>query len=202
MNDAVIIAVANAITAQAETLKALIDALPKETKIAVEKKVIKNTPATAPVATVENVEPVVAAAPIAPVVETVTQPVVVPVTAPIHVPIQTATQVVESVQQAPIQNVMPAAPFPTIVPAATTPQTVVVPPVTVTIPSTPPSDGAVFADHKQMLKYVMDSYQGMKPEVGAQIQTVLNSIGVHNINDVKPEQYAALHAGVEALKVN
>jgi hypothetical protein len=183
MNDQVIIAVANAITAQAETLKALIDALPKETKVAVEKRVSKDTPATAPKTTQQTTEPVVVAAPAAPVVETTTAPVVVPAT-----------------------NLMPAAPFPNVVqtPApipAVQPQ--VIPP-SVSVSTAPVSashsSGAVFADHKMMMKFVMDSYQAMGPEKGKNIQNVLNSIGVHNINDVKPEHYAALHAGVEALK--
>ena len=35
---------------------------------------------------------------------------------------------------------------------------------------------------------------------GSQIQNVLVSLGYQNINDVKPEHYGALFAGVEALK--
>ena len=32
------------------------------------------------------------------------------------------------------------------------------------------------------------------------IQSVLTGMGYQNINDVKPEHYAALHTGIEALK--
>jgi hypothetical protein len=40
----------------------------------------------------------------------------------------------------------------------------------------------------------------MGPQKGAQIQQVLLQMGCQSINEVKPEQYAALYAGVEALK--
>ena len=49
--------------------------------------------------------------------------------------------------------------------------------------------------------FVMDSYKALGPIKGAKIQDVLNSVGVKNINEVKPEHYAAIKAGVEALKV-
>ena len=180
MNDAVIIAVANAITAQAETLKALIDALPKETKVAVEKKVSQNTPTIAPVASVETPTPPVVVTPAPVVVETVTKPVVVPVT-----------------------NTMPAAPFPNVAP---TPAPIPADPVVVPVVSVVPAPVAAypsslpFQDHKTMLAWVMTSYQNLPKDKGPLIQNVLNSLGVHNINDVKPEHYAALFAGVEALK--
>jgi hypothetical protein len=57
-----------------------------------------------------------------------------------------------------------------------------------------------FTDAKGLLNYVMESYKLMGPAKGAGIQGVLSSIGVANINDVQPAQYAALFAGVEALK--
>lgn len=50
------------------------------------------------------------------------------------------------------------------------------------------------------MAYVMASYQTLGPAKGAQIQTVLSGLGVQNINDVKPEQYAALYDGIEQLK--
>ena len=61
--------------------------------------------------------------------------------------------------------------------------------------------GVPFADAKALMAYVMDAYKTMGPIKGAQIQNVLSGLGVQNINDVKVEQYAAFHAGVEALKV-
>jgi hypothetical protein len=60
--------------------------------------------------------------------------------------------------------------------------------------------GAPFNDPKSLLDYVMGAYKALGAEKGAQIQTVLTQLGYQNINDVKPEHYAQLHAGVEALK--
>ena len=57
-----------------------------------------------------------------------------------------------------------------------------------------------FTDNQGLIAYVMDAYKSMGPTKGAGIQGVLTSIGVANINDVKPEQYGTLFAGVEALK--
>jgi hypothetical protein len=64
----------------------------------------------------------------------------------------------------------------------------------------PAAPSAPFADGQGLIAYVMDAYKSMGPTKGAGIQGVLTSIGVANINDVKPEQYGALFAGVEALK--
>ena len=60
--------------------------------------------------------------------------------------------------------------------------------------------GAPFSDPKGLIGYVMDSYKTLGPQKGALIQGVLTGLGYQNINDVKPEHYAALHTGVEALK--
>ena len=60
---------------------------------------------------------------------------------------------------------------------------------------------APFGDPKGLIDYVMSSYKTLGPQKGAAIQGVLSGLGVANINDVKPEQYAALWAGIEALKV-
>jgi hypothetical protein len=46
----------------------------------------------------------------------------------------------------------------------------------------------------------MGAYKSMGAAKGSGIQGVLTGLGLANINDVKPEQYAALYAGVEALK--
>jgi pyruvate/2-oxoglutarate dehydrogenase complex dihydrolipoamide acyltransferase (E2) component len=64
----------------------------------------------------------------------------------------------------------------------------------------PVVSGAPFADNPGLLKYVMAAYQALGPTKGAEIQKVLTGLGYQNINDVKPEHYAAFHAGVEALK--
>ena len=60
--------------------------------------------------------------------------------------------------------------------------------------------GAPFSDSKGLIDYVMSAYKALGPQKGAQIQQVLTGLGYQNINDVKPEHYGALHAGVEALK--
>ena len=60
--------------------------------------------------------------------------------------------------------------------------------------------GAPFSDGKGLIDYVMASYKALGAAKGSQIQTVLTGLGYQNINDVKPEHYGALFAGVEALK--
>jgi hypothetical protein len=60
--------------------------------------------------------------------------------------------------------------------------------------------GAPFSDPKGLITYVMASYTALGPQKGAMIQGVLTGLGYQNINDVKPEHYGALFAGVEALK--
>jgi len=98
---------------------------------------------------------------------------------------------------APVQQ--PAAPVVALAPAAPAmpPPPVFAMPVAAPAPAAP---GAPFTDAKGLLGYVMESYKVMGPAKGAQIQTVLTGLGVANINDIKPEQYAALFAAVEALK--
>ena len=64
----------------------------------------------------------------------------------------------------------------------------------------PVPTGAPFSDPKGLIDYVMSSYKALGPQKGAQIQNVLASLGYQNINDIKPEHYGALFAGVEALK--
>ena len=60
--------------------------------------------------------------------------------------------------------------------------------------------GAPFSDGKGLIDYVMGAYKALGAAKGAQIQNVLVGLGYQNINDVKPEHYGALFAGVEALK--
>ncbi len=77
-------------------------------------------------------------------------------------------------------------------------------PPTFTAPAPAPvvqqASAVPFSDGQGLIAYVMDAYKSMGPTKGAGIQGVLTSIGVANINDVKPEQYGTLFAGVEALK--
>ena len=99
--------------------------------------------------------------------------------APVAVPAHSPAPVVV----APAAPAMPAPP--TFAPVAPAP----------VVPAAAP-----FTDQKGLIDYVMSSYKALGPQKGAQIQQVLVSLGCSNINDVKPEQYAALFAGVEALK--
>ena len=64
----------------------------------------------------------------------------------------------------------------------------------------PAASGAPFSDGKGLIDYVMSAYKALGPQKGALIQGVLTGLGYQNINDVKPEHYAALHTGVEGLK--
>ena len=64
----------------------------------------------------------------------------------------------------------------------------------------PVAGGAPFSDGKGLIDYVMSAYKALGAAKGSQIQNVLVSLGYQNINDVKPEHYGQLFAGVEALK--
>ena len=64
----------------------------------------------------------------------------------------------------------------------------------------PVAGGAPFSDGKGLIDYVMSAYKALGAAKGSQIQNVLVSLGYQYINDVKPEHYGALFAGVEALK--
>jgi len=57
-----------------------------------------------------------------------------------------------------------------------------------------------FNDSQTMTQYVLNVYREIGPQRASGIQAVLNQIGVVNINDVKPEQYAQLYTGIEAVR--
>jgi hypothetical protein len=99
--------------------------------------------------------------------------------------------------------VVQAAPAPVAAPAAAPVAAAPVmpaPPSFVAPAPAPVAGGAPFSDGKGLIDYVMSAYKAMGPQKGAQIQSVLTGMGYQNINDVKPEHYAALHTGIEALK--
>jgi hypothetical protein len=99
------------------------------------------------------------------------------------------------VQAAPVAApVMPAPP--TFTPAAMAPAMNPLPTAT----ATSTTSSAPFSDPKGLIDYVMGAYKALGPQKGALIQGVLTGLGYQNINDVKPEHYGALFAGVEALK--
>jgi hypothetical protein len=95
------------------------------------------------------------------------------------------------------------APAPVAAPVAVAPAPVMPPPPVFVAPP-PPAPAAPaaapFSDQKGLIDFVMGAYKALGPQKGAQIQNVLIGMGCTNINDVKPEQYGALYAAVEALK--
>lgn len=111
-------------------------------------------------------------------------------------PAQAAT-----VAPAPVAAPVPA-PAPVVAAPVAAPAPVMPPPPTFSAPpvAAPAPAAAPFTDQKSLITYVMSAYSALGPQKGAQIQNVLTSLGCTNINDVKLEQYAALFAGVEALK--
>lgn len=112
--------------------------------------------------------------------------------APTPAPVVQAAPVVVSVVDAPAPLVQPAPAAP-VMPAP--PAFVAPAPV-----AAPVASGAPFTDGKGLIDYVMGAYKALGAAKGAQIQNVLVGLGYQNINDVKPEHYGALFAGVEALK--
>lgn len=152
MNDQVIIAVANAIAANARALEALVSLLPAE----VQQEVKVTPPKKAKQEQVEVAQPVVAAAPVAP------QPVV-------EAPVPKAPEVV--VEPAPVsapvvESGVAKAPF-------TTP--------------------------KGLTDYLMESYKSI-PHKAKELEALVHSLGYRAVNEIKPESYDAIYAGVEALK--
>ena len=121
------------------------------------------------------------------------QPVSIPVVAaPVAAPVvrQAPAMPAPVVQQAPA---MPAPPvFQAPAPVATPAPAPVAAPVQVASPS-------AFADKQAMMDFVISSYKALGAEKGAKIQDVLTSIGYKNINDVPPEAWGNLKAGIEAL---
>lgn len=97
--------------------------------------------------------------------------------------------------------VVQAAPAPVAAPVAAAPAMPAPPAFVEPAPVAAPVAGvAPFSDPKGLIDFVMASYKALGPEKGAKIQGVLTGLGYQNINDVKPEHYGALFAGVEALK--
>lgn len=108
---------------------------------------------------------------------------------------------------APVQQ----APAPVFAPAPVVQQAAPAPVATAPVMPAPPTfapaapvqaapAGVPFNDGKSLIEYVMARYKALGPEKGAQIQTVLMSLGYQNINDIKPEHYAQFHAGVEGIQ--
>lgn len=144
-----ILVIAEAILANTQILKLLLDKLPDAVKAEVVHAVNQVTPVAAPVVAAKK-------------------PVEVEI--PVLVPAK--------VEAAPIPAVVVAPVVISAAPVATCPIT----------------------NGKELMDFVMSAFKSMGPEKGARIQEVLQSIGCAAINEVRPDQYAALYAGIEALK--
>ena len=101
-------------------------------------------------------------------------------------------------QRTPQASAPVAAPAPVPTPAPVAPP-VMPPPPMFAVPPMAAASVVPFSDAKGLMDYVMTKYKTLGPEKGAKIHGVLLSLGVQNINDVKPEQYGALFAGVEGI---
>jgi hypothetical protein len=101
---------------------------------------------------------------------------------------------------APVVEVAPVVAAPLVQAPAMPAAPVFTAPVIAAPAAAPAATGAPFSDGKGLIDYVMSAYKALGAAKGAQIQSVLVSLGYQNINDVKPEHYGALFAGVEALK--
>lgn len=91
-------------------------------------------------------------------------------------------------------NNQPVAPAPVapVAPAPVAPAPVA--PVPVASPSNVP-----FTDNAGLMQYVMTKYKELGPEKGVKIQTVLQSLGYNNVNDIQPEKYESFFNGVESI---
>lgn len=105
------------------------------------------------------------------------------------------TKTVEKVAPAPVVVEAPVAPAPVAAAPAVMP-----PPPAFIAPVEPPKPAIPFSDAKGMIQYVTEAYKAMGAQKGARIQEVITSIGVVNINEVTPNHYEALYAGIEALR--
>lgn len=179
MNDTTIQMIAQAIIANTKVIQSLIDALPHEVRAAV----AEVATVTVPVAVVQA-----APAPVAPVIVLAATPVAV------AIPVAVVTAPVAPVTVMPPPPVFTA---PAPIPAApAVAQVVSAAPVPV---SASLSEKAPFTDAKGLITFVMAAYKALGPQKGSQIQQVLNSLNLSNINDVPLDSYDALYAGVKAL---
>jgi hypothetical protein len=58
---------------------------------------------------------------------------------------------------------------------------------------------APFTTPNEMIAWVTTKWRTLGPVKGAEIQTVVQSLGFENINELTPDKYAELYAKVEAL---
>ena len=124
----------------------------------------------------------------------VAQPVEVPAPAPAPAPVA----VVAAPVPAPVITAAPI-PVPKVI-GETLTGTVSMPPLPTFSSVTVSSTGvAPFSDQKGMIGYVTDTYRALGAR-GGEIQNVIVSMGVSNINEVPASRYGELYQKVEALK--
>lgn len=101
-------------------------------------------------------------------------------------------QVQPVVEKAPVepQPVEVIEPAPLVAPAST--------PV-VEASAAPTATDCPIKNGKDLTNYLMDAYKAM-PQQAAALEKVLHDLGYRAVNEVKAESYAAIYAGVEALK--
>ena len=122
-------------------------------------------------------------------------------TQPVSVPVPSVAVAVPNVPAVPTQDVPVMGTTPPMVtvsssPVVASPSNMPAPPVfTAPVAST----SLAFADKQAMMDFVISSYKSLGAEKGARIQGVLEAMGYKNINDVAPEQWGQLKAGIEAL---
>ena len=123
---------------------------------------------------------------------------VTPAPAPVATPVaQPAPQPVI----APLEPVVPVSVTPTNPVASQPTAPVMPPPPSFTAPAAPaPASAVPFKDSRGLVEYVMGVYRELGPQKGQGIQDVLTKLGYANINEIRPDEYAALYAGVEQLK--
>lgn len=131
--------------------------------------------------------------------------------------IAAALETIAAGKTAPVQTSIPLTAAPAVVPVPVAATTPVVAPVAPNVPlvpipaaSAPAAPAPVVAapvptdcpikDGKSLMDYVVGVYKQIGPTKGAQIQNVLNGLGCAAINEVRPDQYGAFYAQIEALK--
>jgi hypothetical protein len=155
-----------------KTIQTIAEAILANTKAL--QSLIDSLPREAQAAVGAKIEQSKPAAPVAQApAPVVTQSAPAPAVAPVTVP-------------APAAPAMPAAPVFAPAPAAPAP--------------TAPAVEVPFSDNNGMTQYVLNVYREIGPQRAAGIQAVIQQLGVTNINDIKPEQYGQLWAGVEAVR--
>jgi hypothetical protein len=112
---------------------------------------------------------------------------------------QAPTMVAQAPVPAPIPTPAPvvaAAPAPTPVPP---PAPVMPAPPTFVAAPAPVAGGAPFSDIKGLTEWVTTKYKALGAERGQKILGVMQGLGAAALTDIKPEQFNAFYAGVEAL---